>query len=274
MRLRSYSVSPKVVSRSSSSILSNISPFSSSRNLPPQTPPESAAATLVQESLAVQEVPVRDLFENEDLSVNESASVADMSNDSWQFAQSRRTARSTRQSSRASRRKLETTSAVSDVDVMTSIPLSAASVAETSTVDSQSSSISLDACLSTDVKPFSASSGAPYDVTMTDMQRRYIAHATLMARSLSSEQLEIRSRLLGDQLRSIARFDEVTKPTESPGSSTRTVKTVKRMKARKAKRARLTVPSSALPSSAFVDLPSPLSLPSGWNRLAKLTMMF
>ena len=182
MRLRSYSVSPKVVSRSSSSILSNISPFSSSRNLPPQTPPESAAATLVQESLAVQEVPVRDLFENEDLSVNESISVADMSNDSWQLAQPRRSARNTRQSSRASPWKLETTSAVSVADVMTSIPFSSAPVAETSTVDSQSSSISLDACLSTDVDTFSASSKVSDDVTMTNMQRRYIAHATLMAR--------------------------------------------------------------------------------------------
>ena len=201
MRLRSYSVSPKIVSRS----LSTTSPFPSARDLPPQTPPESAAATSIQESVAVQELPVQILFDNEGVSVNESVSVADMSNDSLQLAQSRRTARSTRQSSRASRRKLETTSAVSDVDVMTSIPVSSASVAETSTVDSQSSSISLDACLSTDVDTFSASSEAPDDVMMTDMQRRYIAHATLMARSLSSEQLEIRSRLLGDLMKSPSR---------------------------------------------------------------------
>ena len=174
MRLRSYSVSPKIVPRS----LSTMSPFPSARDLPLQTPPESAAATSIQESVAVQELPVQILFDNEDISVNESVSVADMSNDSWQLAQSRRSARSTCQSSRASRRELETTSAVSDADVMTSIPFSSASVAETSIVDSRSSSISLDACLLTDVDTFSASSEAPDDVTMTDMQRRYIAHAT------------------------------------------------------------------------------------------------
>ena len=96
---------------------------------------------------------------------------------------------------------------------------------------------------------------------MTDMQRRYIAHATLMARSLSSEQLEIRARLLGDQLRSIARLDEVAEPTEFSGSLTRIARTAKRKKARKAKRACLTVPFSALPSSsAFIDLPSPPAL--------------
>ena len=169
MRLRSYSVSPKVVSRSATRVMSSSSPISSLRNLPPQTPPESAADTLVEESL-----PVQGLFENENFSANDSVSIADMSDDSWQLAQGRRTARSTRQSSRASRRKLETTSAVSDVDVdvMTSIPVSSASVAEISTVDSQSSSIFLDACLSTDVDTLSASSEAPYDVTMTEMQRR------------------------------------------------------------------------------------------------------
>ena len=59
MRLRSYSVSPKVVSQSASRALSVSSPISSLRDLPPQTPPESAAAILVQESLPVQE-----LFEN------------------------------------------------------------------------------------------------------------------------------------------------------------------------------------------------------------------
>ena len=177
MRLRSYSVSPKVVSRSATRVMSSSSPISSLRNLPPQTPPESAADTLVEESL-----PVQGLFENENFSANDSVSIADMSDDSWQLAQGRRTARSTRQSSRASRRKLETTSAESDADVMTCIPFSSASVAETSTVDSQSSSISLDACLSTDIDTFSASLEAPDDVTMTDMQRRYIAHTTLMAR--------------------------------------------------------------------------------------------
>ena len=94
-----------------------------------------------------------------------------------------------------------------------------------------------------------------------------------------------KTRLLGDQIRSIARLDEVTEPTESPGSSTRIARTVKRMRARKAERARLTVPFSGLPSSsAFIDLPKPLagsdlslqaaSLPFLWNRLAILTMMF
>ena len=147
MRLRSYSVSPKVVSRFANRVLSsNNSPISSLRNLPPQIPPESAAAPSNQESL-----PVQGLFENENLSANESVSVADLSNDSWQLAQSRRSARGSRQSSSASRQKLETTSAVSVVDVVTSLPLSSAPIAETSTVDSQSSSISCDACLSTDV---------------------------------------------------------------------------------------------------------------------------
>ena len=77
MRLRSYSVSP--VSRS----LNTTSPFPSARDLPPQTPPESAAVTSIQESVAVQELPVQILFDNEGVSVNESVSVADMSNDSW-----------------------------------------------------------------------------------------------------------------------------------------------------------------------------------------------
>ena len=149
----------------------------------------------------------------------------------WQIALSRKSARNVRQSSRASLKSLETTPAVPVIAAMTSIPSPphpSASIAETSTTDSQSSSISLDACLSTDVDTLSASSEASDDVTMTEMQRRYIAPATLMARSLSSEQLEIRSRLLGDQLRSIARLDEVTEPRESPDSSTRIARTVRR----------------------------------------------
>ena len=70
MRLRSYSVSPKIVSRS----LSTTSPFPSARDLLPQTPPESAAATSIQESVAVQELPVQILFDNEGISVNEAMS--------------------------------------------------------------------------------------------------------------------------------------------------------------------------------------------------------
>ena len=117
------------------------------------------------------------------------------SNDSWQIASSRRYARNARQFSQASLQTLDAVPVAPVIEVVTSIaslPLSSAPVAETSTVDSQSSSISLDARLSTDVDTFSASPEAPVDVTMTDMQRRFIAPATLRARSLSSEQLEIR----------------------------------------------------------------------------------
>ena len=117
------------------------------------------------------------------------------SNDSWQIASSRRSARNARQFSQASLQTLDAVPVAPVIEVVTSIaslPLSSAPVAETSTVDSQSSSISLDARLSTDVDTFSASPEAPVDVTMTDMQRRFIAPATLRARSLSSKQLEIR----------------------------------------------------------------------------------
>ena len=147
-----------------------------------------------------------------------------MSDDSWQLARSCRSARKSNQLSRASLQTLNTVPVTPVIDVVTSIaslPHSSAPIAETLTVDSQSSSISLDACLSTDVDTLSASSEALDDVMMTDMQRRYIAHATLMARSLSSEQLEIRARLLGDQLRSIARLDEIAEPFQRLDSYTR-----------------------------------------------------
>ena len=203
------------------------------RDLPPQIPPEFAAdipvlresdPVLRESNPVLQEMSLSELFANENVSESNLSESTIPSDNSWQIALSRKSARNVRQSSRASLRSLETTPAVPIIAAVTSIPFPphpSAPIAETSTVDSQSSSISLDACLSTDVDTLSASSEAPDDVMMTDMQRRHIAHATLMARSLSSEQVEIRARLLGDQLRSIARLDEIAEPFQRLDSYTR-----------------------------------------------------
>jgi hypothetical protein len=157
----------------------------------------------------------------------EDSSSSDHS-DFWQTAQSRCTAKTARRAAEESR----SVSLLTLQDPTQDVPMTFTSSASFSapvesllstSVESSSSSASssapVESLLSTSVES-STSSEVSFDDHLNEIQRQYVANAMLMARSLSLDQLQKRTRHLSDQLSAIETTDQATDHSTSSISST------------------------------------------------------
>ena len=160
-----------------------------------------------------------------------------------------------------------------DVVLPTSEDCRSVSISESS--DSHHSSALADP--STSVDSLSSPSGesilTSFDVTsdfdqLNEEQRQYVANATLLARSLSSDQLQKRLRHLSGQLHTLATIDDMTGFSSSPTSSLESSSSLLASRSpkknkRKEKRSRLPLLSRSVPASAVSDaISSPPSPPA------------
>ena len=231
----------------------------------PQIPPESAAASILSPP------PVSS-------AMRDSSAVDSI--DSWQTALSRRSARGSRQSSRASR-MMSGTAALT-------LPVISAVTSSLPPVSSEGSEITSELPISienplpsgsllqrglpasaeaTSVVPTSVDSQLDSSKTepafaegllssLTDAQRLYVANATRLAMTLSPEQLSIRSENVNEHLRFVnsSQRSPIAPPDLSEplvdAATLRIAKRITKRNKRKLHRARLTIDELSLPASA------------------------
>lgn len=179
-----------------------------------------AAATTVDEA-SIQPSQAEDAAED--------SSSSDHS-DFWQTAQSRRTARIARRAAKESR----LASQLALQDPTQDVPMTSSS--------SASFSARVESLPSTSVES-STSSEVSSDDHLTEIQRQYVANAMLMARSLSPEQLQKRTRQLSDQLSAIDTTDQATDHSTS-STEAAALRLANRIPKKSKKRARLTIVTS------------------------------
>jgi hypothetical protein len=133
---------------------------------------------------------------------------------------------------------------------------------------SASSSAPVESLPSTSVES-STSSEVSSDDHLTEIQRQYVANAMLMARSLSPEQLQKRTRQLSDQLSAIDTTDQATDQSTSSAEAA-ALRLANRIPKKSKKRARLTIVSSP-PQNSDDPAAESSSLVSGCDRGAART---
>lgn len=143
--------------------------------------------------------------------------------DFWQTAQSRRTARTARRAAKESR----LASQLALQDPTQDVPMTSSS--------SASSSAPVESLPST-------SSEVSSEDHLNEIQRQYVANAMLIARSLSPEQLQKRTRQLSDQLSAIDTTDQAT--DHSTSAEAAALRLANRIPKKNKKRARLTIVTS------------------------------
>ena len=220
--------------------------------------------------------------------------------DSWQTAQSRRSARNTRQSSQASRVMSETAARTSVV-----LPAVVSVMPVVSSASSRPASAEVSEFVSE--RPASAENPIPSgsllqrglpasaeatsvvlpsvnyqsdssntdpaiaEFQLSDAQRQYIVNATLLARALSPEQLLQRSERINLHLRNIARYeDEAVDPPLMPDSPIDSVTTrlVSRINRKNKRKERRSIVNPVLPVITEVVVPTSLPASAEANSVA------